>query len=142
MGTLLETNDTLQLTTEQGFPAELLGRRRHCEKPVRLEDLANKFFSFHEKPGARIFQLDPIRVYLVHNIEAKWLFWGRVLIQTETISKKLALDGSWKEGDWITSGTYKIIDIYDPEYQKIFTTREAPPGLSYFDKNTLAKKES
>src|SRR4029077_5974747 len=134
MGSLIEINDTLQLTTEQGFPADLLDRESHCKKPVRLQDVANTLFTFRDKPNPRIFQLDPVRVYFVHNIDGKWLFWGRVFIQSETISKKLAPDGSWKEGDWITSGTYKIIDIYDPDYQKVFTTHEAPPGMNYFVK--------
>jgi hypothetical protein len=134
MGTMIELNDTLQITTDQGFPADLLNRESHCKKPVKLEDVANKIFKFQGKPNPRIFQLDPVRVYFVHNIDDKWLFWGRIFVQTQSISKKLGADGSWKEGDWITSGTYKIIDLYDPEYQKTFTMHEAPPDKNYFNK--------
>ena len=39
---------------------------------------------------------------------------------------------SWKEGEWVTSGTYKIIDVYDPEYQESFTRHEGPPDRNYF----------
>jgi len=31
-----------------------------------------------------------------------------------------------------TSGKYKIIEIYDPEYQKQITQHETDKGLSYF----------
>jgi hypothetical protein len=133
MGSLVEINDTLQITVEQGFPAELLDIEKHRKNPVRLEDVANRTFEFRNKPGVRIFQSDPVRVYYVHNINGKWLFWGRVLIQSQSIGKLLAPDGSWKEGDWVTSGTYRIIDIYAPDYQELFTRHEAPPGRNYFE---------
>jgi hypothetical protein len=55
-----------------------------------------------------------------------------IFIQTLKIEKKLQPEGSWKEGDWITSGTYKIVDIYDPVYQETFTRHEAPPDRNYF----------
>ena len=83
-------------------------------------------------PQPEFFQLDPVRVYYVHNIDGKWLFWGRVFIQSETIYKNVDAKGGWKEGDWLTSGTYKIIDIYDPKYQKAFTLHEAPADRNYF----------
>jgi hypothetical protein len=133
MGSSVEMNDTLQLTAEQDFPADILDRDAHCKHPVRTEDVAGTLFAFKDKPNPRIFQLDPVRVYFVQNILGKWLFWGRIYVQGQRIDKRLAPDGSWKVGDWVTSGTYKIIDIYDPDYQMIFTRREAPPGLGYFD---------
>jgi hypothetical protein len=132
MGSMVEINDTLQLTTEQGFPADLLDLKKHQKKPVKLSDVQGKIFEFKDKPSARIFQLDPVRVYYVHNINGKWLFWGRVFIQSLTIYKNVDAKGNWKEGDWLTSGTYKIIDIYDPGYQKTFTLHEAPPDRNYF----------
>jgi hypothetical protein len=132
MGSMVEINDTLQLTTEQGFPADLLDLKKHQKKPVTLADVKDKIFEFKDKPSARIFQLDPVRVYYVHNIDGKWLFWGRVFIQSETIYKNVDAKGNWKEGDWLTSGTYKIIDIYDPKYQKAFTLHEAPSDRNYF----------
>ena len=39
---------------------------------------------------------------------------------------------SFNAGDWVTSGTYVFIDIYDPEYQRIFTSHEAPAAWNYF----------
>lgn len=132
MGSYLEVNDTLQLTKEQGFPTAILDYEKHLQKPILLSDVSDTLFEFRDKPNARIFHLDPVRVYLVHNIDGKWLFWGRVLIQSQTISKKLVPGSAWKEGDWLTSGTYKIIDLYDPDYQKTFTTREAPPDRNFF----------
>ena len=132
MGSYVEINDTLQLTTEQGFPVDLMDREKHIKCPVKLDDVKDRLFEFKDKPSARIFQLDPVRVYYVHNINGKWLFWGRVFIQSETIYKKLDAQGKWKEGDWLTSGTYKIIDVYDPDYQKAFTLHEAPPDRNFF----------
>jgi hypothetical protein len=131
MGTFVEINDTLQLTTEQGFPAEL-DYKQHCKKPISLESVKGKLFTFRDKPSARIFQLDPVRVYYVHNINDKWLFWGHVFIQSLSIEKKLELDGTWDQKSWITSGAYVISEIYDPEYQKIFTLREAPADRNFF----------
>ena len=132
MGSMVEINDTLQLTTEQGFPADLLDLKKHQKTPIKLSAVQGKIFEFKDKPSARIFQLDPVRVYYVHNIDGKWLFWGRVFIQSLTIYKNVDAKGNWKEGDWLTSGTYKIIDIYDPSYQKTFTLHEAPPDRNYF----------
>lgn len=132
MGSFVEINDTLELTTEQGFPSDLLDLKKHLKKPITLADVQNTIFEFKNKPAARIFQLDPVRVYYVHNINGKWLFWGRVFIQSETIYKNVDAKGNWKEGDWLTSGTYKIIDVYDPQYQKMFTLHEAPPGKNFF----------
>ena len=136
MGSLVEINDTLQLTTEQGFPVKILDLQKHLEKTITLDAVKDKVFKFKDKPSARMFQLDPVRVYFVHNINGKWLFWGRVFIQTETIYKNIDANGDWVIDDvgkgWLTSGTYKIIDIYDPEYQKRFTLHEAPEDRNYF----------
>ena len=131
MGTLVEINDTLQLTTEQGFPVESLDYQRHCAKPVSLDAVKDKLLTFRNKPSARIFQLDPVRVYYVHNIDGKWLFWGHVFIQSLSIEKQLEPDGTWKD-KWMTSGTYFISEIYEPEYQKTFTLREAPADRNFF----------
>jgi hypothetical protein len=132
MGSFVEINDTLQLTTAQGFPEKTLNLAKHLKNPVTIADVKDKIFAFKDKPSARIFQLDPVRVYFVHNIDGKWLFWGRVFIQSQTIYKKLDENGNWKEGEWLTSGTYKIIDVYDPVYQKTFTLHEAPSDRNFF----------
>jgi hypothetical protein len=132
VGTKIEINDTLQLSIEQGFPADIFDIDKHLAKPISLADVGDRIFAFHDKSDPRQLQLDPVRVFFVQNIGGKWLFWGKVYIQSQTISKKLAQDGSWKNGDWVTSGTYKVIDIYEPDYQRLFTMREALPGKSYF----------
>lgn len=132
MGSNIELNDTLQITTEQGFPADLLDLATHQANPIPLAAVKDRLFSFTGKPGPRFFQSDPVRVYLVHNIGGKWLFWGKIFIQSQTIEKAISPDGSWKEGSWTTSGTYRIVDLYEPEYQILFTRRESPPERSYF----------
>jgi hypothetical protein len=107
---------------------------------VTLKDVAGQVFSFKNKPAARAFQLDPVRVYLFERTaNDKWLGWGRVFIQSLTIEHvKEPSDPtapiSFNPGDWVTSGTYVFIDIYDPEYQQIFTTHEAPAAWNYFGK--------
>lgn len=131
MGTKIELNDTLQLTIAQGFPADIFDLAKHRQNPVSLADVADKVFEFHSKADQRIFHLEPVRVFLVQNIDGKWLFWGKVYIQSQTISKEIEADGNWK-GNWVTSGTYKVVDVYEPEYQKSFTIRESIPGRSYF----------
>lgn len=131
MGSFIEINDTLQITTAQGFPASLLNIENHRKNPVTHSDFAGTLFTFKNKPRQRVFQSDPVRVYYVHNIDGKWLFWGRILIQSQTIEKTLDPDGKWT-GEWATSGTYSIMDIYDPEYQETFTRREAPDDRNFF----------
>ena len=142
MGCFYELNDTLLLTKVDGFPSDILNIERHRKNPVTLKDVDGKIFSFRNKPAARAFQLDPVRVYLFERTEAgKWLGWGRVFIQSLTIERRKDLPPTdpsgpieFKVGDWLTSGTYRIIEIYDPEYQEIFTLHEAPRAWGYFSK--------
>jgi hypothetical protein len=129
MGSFLEINDTLQITAEQGFPADILDLQKHTVTPITLNDVKDRTFSFSNKTSARIFQLDPVRVYFVQNINGKWLFWGKIVIISQTISQNKGATG---EPAWVTSGSYKIIDLYEPEYMRLFTKRESPAGLSYF----------
>ncbi len=125
MGSFIELNDTLQITTEQGFPADILDLEKHRAQPITLDEIKDKIFSFHGKPSARIYHLPPIRCFLVHNIDGRWLYWGKVIILEQTI-----------KGDspdtQTTSGQYKIIEIYDPVYQEQITRHECPEGKSYF----------
>lgn len=125
MGSYIELNDTLQITTEQGFPADLLNLERQEKGEISLEDFADKIFEFHDKQNARIFHTAPCRCFLVHNIDGKWLYWGKILMLEQTIK------GESKETQ-TTSGKYKIIEIYDLEYQKQITKHETSEGLSYF----------
>ncbi len=132
MGSFVEINDTLQLTTEQGFPVHIFDLEKHQTTPITLKDVEGMVFEFKDKPSARIFQLDPVRVYYVHNVNGKWLFWGRVLIQSQHIQKLLNDDGTWDGESWKTSGTYTILNIYDPKYQHTFTLNEAPDDRNYY----------
>ena len=140
MGCFWELNDTLLLTKDQGFPSDILNIDSHRANPVTLKAVEGKIFSFEGKPAARAFQLDPVRVYLFEQTaNDKWLAWGRVFIQSLTIARKeglaptdLAGPISFDAGDWLTSGTFRIIDIYDPVYQQTFTSHEAPQAWNYF----------
>jgi hypothetical protein len=140
MGCFYEINDTLELTKAQGFPSDILNLESHRKNPVTLKDVEGKLFSFRNKPAPRAFQLDPVRVYLFeHTEDNKWLGWGRVFIQSLTIERKKGLPPSdpsslisFQSEDWVTSGTFRFIEIYDPEYQKIFTVHEAPRVWNYF----------
>ncbi len=73
MGGYIETNDTLQITTEQGFPEDILNLKKHQKSPIKLDDVKDKIFEFHNKPNARIYHPPPNRNFLVHNIGGKWL---------------------------------------------------------------------
>lgn len=138
MGTTIELNDILEITERQGFPAETLNRDHHLKHPVHLRDVEDRIFHFHGKPEARIFQLNPMRVFLAeHTDEGKWLFWGHIVILSLEIRQIEQDDGPhshtrFEPATWGTSGSFRIIQLYDPEYQKIFTEHEAPPSLNYF----------
>jgi len=120
MGSYIELNDTLQLTTEQGFPEEL-DLAKHLDKPLTAADFEGKIFSFHDKPNMRIFHSAPCRVFLVHNIDGKWLYWGHCLIMEQTINAE----------NKTTSGKYIITKIYTPEHQKSMSQIEVDPGKEY-----------
>lgn len=142
MGCFYEINDTLLLTQEQGFPSKILNIERHRENPITLDEVKDKIFHFASKPAARAYQLDPVRVFLFERTaNDKWLGWGKVFIQSITIERKKDLPPTdpsgpikFDAGDWVTSGTFRIIEIYDPKYQKIFTLNEAPEIWNYFGK--------
>jgi len=104
MGSLMEFNDTLQITTEQGFPAEL-DYEKHKIKPFIAEDFDGKIFEFKDKSKTRIFHLPPVRNFLAHNINDKWLYWGQIHI-TELVYDTVKQT---------TSGKFKIIYLYTPE---------------------------
>jgi hypothetical protein len=138
MGCAYEINDTLLLSAEQGFPSDVFSYERHVANPVTTADVAGRIFHFTGKPVARAFQLDPVRVYFVENtVEGKWLVWGKAFIQSLLIEKVKTTTNpqnaiEFQPGDWLTSGTYKIDEIYDPEYQRIFTSRETPTAWNFF----------
>ena len=139
MGSLLEINDTLQITTAQGFPAYFFNLERHRENPISLDEVKDCVFEFRGKSRPRFFHLDPVRVYWFHNIEGKWLAWGHIAILEQTISRNPNFEQHEGEvnvsdpAQWVTTGKYKILKIYDPQYQEEFTRKDLPPSLSYFD---------
>lgn len=107
MGSYFEINDTLQITSEQGFPKEL-NLAKHLKNPFKGKDFKNKIFEFRNKPHLRIFHAPPVSVFFVHNIKGRWLYWGQV----EIIELKL---------DYLkqtTSGKYRIVKIFSPEEMK------------------------
>ncbi|YCM44582.1 hypothetical protein V2O64_00925 [Verrucomicrobiaceae bacterium 227] len=138
MGSLLEINDTLQITTEEGFPEEIFNLERHRKNPISLDEVKDLVFEFKGKTRARFFHLDPVRVYWYHNINGRWLAWGQILMQEQTITRNPDYEGH--EGainvsdpeQWMTIGKYKVLKIYDPGYQEQFTRTDLPPSLSYF----------
>jgi hypothetical protein len=107
MGSIIEINDTLQISTEQGFPEEL-NYEKHRVTPFTVEMFGDKIFEFRNKPGVRIYKLPPVRNFLVQNIDGKWLYWGLVHMI------EVCHDNMLKT----TSGKFKIIYIYTPEEMK------------------------
>ena len=140
MGSMLEINDTLQITTEEGFPARIFDLERHRKNPITLDQVKDMVFEFKGKTGPRFFLLDPVRVYWYHNIKNRWLAWGQIVMQEQTITrnpKAAPHQGAINISDadqWVTHGKYKVLKIYDPQYQREFTTKDLPPSLSYFGK--------
>jgi hypothetical protein len=134
---MLEINDSLQLTTEQGFPVELFNLERHRANPITLDDVGDRLFSFKGKLGPRFFHLDPVRVFWFHNLGGRWLAWGHVVVQAQTISRNPnapSHGGAINVSDpaqWVTSGTYRVAQVYDPDYQRAFTRNDLPAELAY-----------
>jgi len=124
MGSFVELNDTLQITTEQGFPEKILNLERHRKKPVLLKEVKDIVFKFWGKAGARHYHTAPTRVFLVHNIGGKWLYWGKIVMLEQTIT--------WDGKEHKTSGKYRVIQLYSPEYQEQITRNESPEGKSWF----------
>ena len=135
MGSHIELNDTLQITTAQGFPKELK-LERHLKKPFtphlllrkegfirgkdsrRIEhakgagftvkDFAGKVFSFRDKSGIRVYHAPPVRNFLVENRRGKWIYWGLIEALSVTHDNKKKT----------TSGAFRILYIYTPDEMK------------------------
>lgn len=104
---MFEMNDTLQMTKEQGFPAEL-NLETHLKNPYKIKDLEDKVFEFKNKPNIRNYQMPPVRNFLVENRDGKWIYWGLchiVEITHDYVNKT-------------TSGKFKIVYLYSPEEMK------------------------
>jgi|SRR3972149_7837434 len=107
MGSYIEINDTLQITSEQGFPKEL-DIKKHLKNLIKLIDIKKKVFEFKNKSNIRIYHSPPVRVFFAQNINDIWLYWGLVEIL------ELKLDMVKKT----TSGKYRIIKIFSPQEMK------------------------
>lgn len=122
MGSFIEINDTLRITSEQGFPAEL-DINKHLETPYNLDDFKDKIFEFKSKPKIRVYQAPPTRNFLVEDIGGKWLYWGRCQI-IEIIHDYIKQE---------TSGKFKIISINSPdEMKQAFNLMDSRPEKNYF----------
>ncbi len=117
MGSLIEFNDTLKISVERGFPKDLR-LEDHVKDSKSTLKFIGRTFDFTNS-GRRIYQAEPSRVFLVQEIDGKWLYWGHARILRQTMTKDS------------TTGLYQIIKIYDPEYQRLTTMNEAPEGKSY-----------
>ena len=104
MGTIIEINDTLQISQDQGFPIEL-DYTKHVDSPFKAEQFSGRIFEFKDKPGIRLYQSPPVRNFLVENKNGKWIYWGLIHI-LETVHDHV---------NKTTRGKYNIIYIYTPE---------------------------
>ena len=120
MGSVIELNDTLKLS-KPDFPEELVFER-HRKTHFKTEEFKEKVYGF-KKQGIRLFNLYPTRVFLVEDINGKWLYWGQAMIIEQTID---ALNKT-------TSGRYKIEVLYDPDFQKQITKKDSPKGKGFFE---------
>lgn len=124
MGSFIEINDTLRITKEQGFPAEL-DLETHLQKPYTLDSVADKVYEFKAKPDIRIYKAPPVRNFLVEDVNGKWVYWGLCFIQSV-------------EHDYVTkatSGTFKIVRLNTPEEMKQMfkLTHFNKPEQNYFE---------
>jgi hypothetical protein len=126
MGSFVEINDTLRISREQGFPAEL-DINKHLKKPYTLNEVAGRVYSFQAKPDIRLYKVPPVRNFLVQELDGKWLYWGLCLIES------VQLDYLKKE----TSGTFRIIRINAPdEMKQAFELIDTRQDLNYFTSTT------
>lgn len=107
MWSYIEMNETLQLTSEQGFPA-CFDFEKHKDQNFKIEDFKDIVFEFKNKPSIRIYQLPPVRNFLVHNIDWKWLYWW-LIHMIEVTHDNINQTTSWK---------FKIFKIFTPEEMK------------------------
>jgi hypothetical protein len=122
MGTFIEINDTLQITREQGFPAEL-DFEKHKQKPFLASDFSDRVFEFRDKKDIRIYQVPPVRVFLAENIQGKWLYWGQCFV----LETKLDMVNK------TTSGKFKITKIFTPdEMRQAFKFLDSRPDFDFF----------
>jgi hypothetical protein len=102
MGSIIEINDTLKLTHDEGMP---------------FIPEEGKVYEFC-KSDRRLFHLKPVRVFLVEEREDKWNFIG----QAQVI--ELTIDAEKNE----TRGKFVISKIYPRDYAMLLNKYDAPEG--------------
>jgi hypothetical protein len=96
--------------------------QKHLKKPFTAKDFQGKIFSFKNKSGIRIYHPAPCRVFLVHNINGRWLYWGHAKIIEQTVNAESKM----------TSGKFIITKIYGPDYQRTISKNEVDAGKEFF----------
>ncbi|MBD3362353.1 hypothetical protein GF362_01385 [Candidatus Dojkabacteria bacterium] len=123
MGSYIEINDTLRITKKQGFPEEL-DINQYKNSALDAEGFQDRLFEFKGKPNIRIYHAPPVRVFLVEDIDGKWLYWGIVHILETTLDMEKK----------ITSGKYKIVKIFTlEEMKKAHELIDGNPDTNYFN---------
>lgn len=123
MGSMIELNDTLRISKEQGFP-EFLDIEKHLTQPYSFDEVKDKVFEFQAKTGIRVYQQPPVRNFLVEDLDGKWLYWGLCFITEIT--------HDYVNG--VTSGKYNIVQLNTPEEMKqhFKLTHFTNPEQNYF----------
>ena len=104
MGSTVEFNDTLKLS------------RDDIPRPLAI----GREYTFR-RPGIRLFHPDPVRVFLVEEVEGKWNFLGKVTVLEQTI------DAVKQE----TRGIFRLQSLYPDDVRKTMNQHEAPDGRGY-----------
>lgn len=124
MGSMIELNDTLRISKEQGFP-EFLDIEKHITEPYSFDEVKDKVFEFHAKKGIRAYQQPPVRNFLVEELNGKWLYWGLCYITEITHDYE----------NCVTSGKYRVVRLNTPEEMKqhFKLTHFTNPEQNYFE---------
>lgn len=122
MGSFLEINDTLRINKKQGFPKKL-DIKKHLKNPYLLKNIKNEVFLFSDKPKIRYYHQPPVRIFLVEELDGKWIYWGLCHI----------LEIKYDYLKQTTSGKYKIIYLNSPqEMKQMFNLTDRRKELNYF----------
>lgn len=123
MGSLIEINDTLRITKDQGFPKEL-DLEKHLQDPYSLDKIKDKVFTFTAKPKIRVYKIPPVRNFLAEDRDGKWIYWGLCYI--------LEVTHDYEKEE--TSGKFKIVRLNTPEEMKEMfkLTHFINPEQNYF----------
>lgn len=123
MGSFIEINDTLRISKQQGFPAELRVDT-HLKHPFLIKDFGRNTYNFTSKSKICVYKIPPVRNFLVEDIGGKWLYWGLchiIKIEHDYIAQE-------------TSGQFKITHLNSPkEMEQAFNLVDRVWGNNYFN---------